>query len=90
MSRVKVDLDILSQLKAQLTKTVNELENAARDLALNKAATNGWNDEKKQQFEKTMKQIQSLVLSPLPALNICISRINSMAQAITSFSQVSF
>ena len=90
MPTVQASPEVVRQMKADLNKTVNDLQNAVSQIISALNTSMEWNDAQGGQFRDLMSKIGRLLESPIETLRTAQPKLEKLAQSLDSYSRVRF
>lgn len=90
MPDVNANSESIRRFASDLKNTITELKEISSRVKSASDSAGGWQDAKKEQFDRLVNEAANLMKKPIPTLENSIIRLQKMAAALERYNSVSF
>lgn len=87
---VKASPEIIREMEADLTKTIQDLEQIGTGILSVLKKSPEWDDEQSRQFMALMRRIGQLTVQPAGTLRNAIPKMERLAEALDEYGSIRF
>lgn len=87
---VKASAESIREMKASISKTINDIQRISNGIKSGMSATGGWDDAKASEFNMLMQKTARLTESPVSTLQAALPKLEKLAQSLDQYNSVKF